>query len=117
MDLWLLDGHTQQEGSVGLSVGPNRPAELGRWSGRERILVIVYPRLLTPGHVYGIAVMASFANAVLWPRLERKQQRRLADTLTGNVARYIHGVARYINGLANRDPGDVQQGGYACASA
>jgi hypothetical protein len=95
---------------VGLSVGPNRRAELGRRSGRERILVIVYPRLLTPGHMHGIAVMASFANAVLPPRLEHKQQRRLADTLTGTVARYMHG-------LANRDPFDVQQGGYECASA
>jgi hypothetical protein len=95
---------------VGLSVGPNRPAELGRRSGRERILVIVYPGLQTPGYVHGIAVMASFANAVLRPGLERKQQRRLADTLTGNVVRYMHG-------LANRDPRDVQQGGYACAGA
>jgi hypothetical protein len=95
---------------VGLSVGPNRPPELGRRSGRERILVIVYPGLLTAGYVDGIAVMASFANAVLRPRHERKQQRRLADILTGNVARYMHG-------LANRDRRDVQQGGYACASA
>jgi hypothetical protein len=86
-----------------------RPPKLGRRNGRER-MVVWYPGLLTPGYVDGIAVLVSFANAVLRPRLERKQQRRLADTLTGNVARYMHG-------LTNRDPRDVQQGGYACASA
>jgi hypothetical protein len=75
------------------------------------MVVVVYPGPLTAGWMHGIAVMASLANAVLRPRLERKHQRRSVDTLTGNVARHMHG-------LANRDPRDVQQGDYAaCARA